>query len=165
MAGKDDTDDGAALRSIPLWIPALVRLMDDALTVPGTRISIGWDAIAGFFLPFVGDAVGALSHLALLWAAWRIRAPRVVIARMAINATVDVVTGAVPVLGDLFDVAFKANRKNLELLERAQRAGEHASRGSDYLVVAGAMLCVLLAMLVPLLLAGWVLSAIAHRLW
>jgi hypothetical protein len=151
-------------RGIPIWIPGLVRLMDDALGVPGTRYRIGWDALAGFFVPFVGDAVSALSHLVLLWAAFRIRAPRIVIARMTINAAIDIVTGAVPLLGDLFDVAFKANRKNLELLERAQRAGQHATRGSDYLVVAGAVLAVLLAMLVPLVLAGWVITKLVHHL-
>jgi hypothetical protein len=138
--------------------------MDDVLRVPGTGLGVGWDAIVGLFVPFVGDAVSALSHVALLWTAFRIRAPRIVIARMAINASVDVVTGAVPVIGDMFDVAFKANRKNLELLERAQLGGARSARASDYLVVIGATLMVALSMLVPLVFAGWLVASVAKRL-
>jgi hypothetical protein len=156
--------EAALARSIPPWVRTVVRMMDDVLSVPGTKLGVGWDAIVGLFVPFVGDTVSALSHIALLWTAFRIRVPRIVVARMVINAVIDIVTGAVPVLGDLFDVAFKANRKNLELLERAQLEGPRAARASDYLVVVGAMLSLLVAMLVPLFLAGWLIAEVSRRL-
>jgi hypothetical protein len=162
MAEADDKDE-LALRRAPPWLAALVRLMDDALHVPGTRIGIGLDALSGFFVPFVGDAVSAFSHLALLWAAFRVRVPRIVIARMVMNAAIDILTGAVPLLGDVFDVTFKANRKNLELLERAQLTGERSGRFADYLVVAAAVFTLSLAMLVPLFVTGWLIAKVVHH--
>jgi len=110
--------DLASASSVAPWIRGLVRLMDDAITIPGTSIRIGWDAILGLVLPAAGDAATAVSQVALLVAAVRARAPGVVIARMVLNVGIDTLVGSIPLLGDLFDVGFKANRKNLQLLER-----------------------------------------------
>ena len=96
---------------------ALTRLMDEALAVPGTRLRVGLDSLLGL-IPGIGDLAGAaVSGYALLVAA-RLGAPSPVLLRMLLNIGVDTVVGAVPLLGDLFDLGWKANRRNLQLLER-----------------------------------------------
>lgn len=96
----------------------IAELMDGQFKVPGTTIEFGLDAIIGL-VPFVGDLVagGGLS-LWLIHEARQLGAPRWLIARMMWNVAVEVGVGTVPILGDLFDVAWKANRKNIQLLSR-----------------------------------------------
>lgn len=91
--------------------------MDSALPVPGTRWRVGLDSLVGL-IPGIGDAAGfAVSGYALLEAR-RLGAPTSLLLRMALNIAVDALVGAVPLLGDVFDAGFKANRRNLRLLER-----------------------------------------------
>lgn len=93
----------------------LAELMDGVFVVPGTKIQFGLDAIIGL-VPGIGDVVcGALS-LWLIREAQRIGAPKWLVAKMIWNVAVEVGIGAVPVVGDLFDVAWKANRKNIQML-------------------------------------------------
>ena len=92
-------------------------LMDRAIKVPGTRITLGLDAILGL-LPIGGDVLTGFVQVALVLVALKYyRVPRHVAARMAGNVLLDVTVGAIPLLGDMFDVVFKANTKNLKLLE------------------------------------------------
>ena len=93
----------------------LARVLDTALRIPGTRIRFGLDAILGI-IPGVGDAIGALLGGYILWTAARAGAPRLVLGRMLANIGVDAIVGAVPVAGTVFDVAFKAHRRNAQLL-------------------------------------------------
>jgi hypothetical protein len=92
--------------------------MDDLVTVPGTRIGLGLDALIGL-LPGIGDVIGSTLSGVILYDAIRLRVPVPVLARMGWNLLVDAVLGLVPGVGDLLDVAHRANRKNLRLLERA----------------------------------------------
>lgn len=141
--------------SVPQWARALVHALDEAIAIPGTGLSIGWDAIAGFFLPGIGDAVSAASHVVLLILAFRARVPRIVLVRMTGNAVVDALTGMLPLLGDLFDIAFKANRRNLELLDRATLSEpRRRSTLGDYIAVWSAVAAVLLVMLLPIVLGA-----------
>lgn len=147
----------------PTWIHALVRIMDEAIRIPGTNFRIGWDAILGFLLPAAGDAISALSHVALLVQAFRARVPPVVIARMVLNVAMDELWGSVPIIGDLFDAGFRANRKNLDLIER--RGGlRRGTRFSDYLVVGAAIAAVGGIVLLPLLVLGLLGGLILHWL-
>lgn len=101
----------------------LAWLMDRAIRVPGTRISIGLDAILGL-LPIGGDVLTGLVQAGLVLVALsHYKVPKHVAARMMANVLIDIGIGSIPLLGDLFDIAFKANTKNLELLKpyRAQR--------------------------------------------
>ena len=92
-------------------------LMDRAWVIPGTRVSLGLDAILGL-LPVGGDVLtGAVQAGLVLLAMRRYHVPPAVAARMAANVLLDVGVGAIPLVGDLFDVAFKANTRNLRLLE------------------------------------------------
>jgi hypothetical protein len=93
------------------------NLLDNAFTIPGTNRKIGIDALIGL-LPVVGDMVAALLGSYLVWEARRLGAPPLIIARMIGNLAFDTVIGAVPFLGDVFDVAFKANRRNFMILKK-----------------------------------------------
>ena len=91
--------------------------MDDAVTVPGTRIGVGLDAVIGL-VPGIGDALGSALSSIIVRDAIRARVPMVVLARMGLNLVLDALLGLVPGVGDLLDVAHRANRKNLRLLLR-----------------------------------------------
>ena len=119
------------------------------------------DPLLGLFLPGAGDLVGAALGLYPVWLAWRRGAPRVLIARMLLNLSVDMVTGAVPVVGDIWDFFFRANTRNLALLrQRWTPAGEVRSSPRDALIVAGAAGVFLLALVAPVLLLVVVLRAL-----
>jgi nitrate reductase NapE component len=103
-------------------------LMDRAITVPGTRVSVGLDALLGL-LPLGGDVLtGCVQTALVLVALSHYRLPRHVAARMLGNVLLDVAAGSVPLVGDLFDVAFKANTRNMELLRPYLPAGQGASK-------------------------------------
>jgi hypothetical protein len=146
--------------AVSTFVRALVTWMDDGLVVPGTSIRFGWDAILGLVLPGVGDAVTAVSQVALLLAAVRVRAPWTVIARMVLNVAIDSLLGTVPLFGDVFDVGFKSNRKNLQLIERVEHTptGRSRSRAGDYAVLALAIGSVLALIAAPFVLAAWLLG-------
>jgi hypothetical protein len=148
------------VRPISPFVRTLVRLMDDAITIPGTSIRIGWDAILGLLLPGVGDAATAVSQVALLIAAVRARAPWTLIARMVLNAGIDSLVGSVPLLGDLFDAGFKANRRNLQLLERLEHVpvGHSRSRAGDYAILSLAIVGVLVVIAAPVVLLAWLIG-------
>jgi hypothetical protein len=123
---------------------AITRVMDEAVRIPGTRFRFGLDGLAGL-IPGVGDALtAAVSGYALIAAA-RTGAPASVITRMAGNILLDSLVGAVPVLGDVFDFAFKANRRNLRLLEQYTAAPTPTRRTSRGVV---ALLIGLLALVI-----------------
>ena len=116
------------------------------------------DPIVGFLLPGAGDLLASGVGLYIVSVAMRLGLPGVVIARMLMNLGVDALLGAVPLAGDLFDVAFQANRRNLALLEA--REERRRARPSDWLVVAGAAVLFLAALAVPVLALIWALRRI-----
>jgi hypothetical protein len=93
----------------------LAYLLDDRFSIPGTRYRIGLDGLVGL-VPGIGDAVTTVLALYIVLEARRLGVPVAKLARMGLNVGVDAVLGAVPLVGDLFDVAWKANRRNLALL-------------------------------------------------
>jgi hypothetical protein len=132
----------------------LAWLLDSSIPVPGTGWSVGVDALIGL-VPFVGDFAGVLLSSYILVEAARLGAGRAVLLRMALNIAIEGVAGVVPFFGDVFDAAFKANQRNVRLLdawlERPARA-ERASRG----LLAG-----ILALLAAALLGGLALVFLA----
>ncbi len=137
---------------IPPWAIALARILDDAVSIPGTHIGIGLDAIVGFFLPTVGDAATGIASLALLVLGFQMRVPRVVLARMVFNIALDTLLGSVPLVGDLFDLFWRSNRRNLELLQRCDRNPGRPATLADYLVVGFGVALVVAAVVLPVLL-------------
>jgi hypothetical protein len=134
-------------------------LLDHAFRVPGTQFRFGLDPILGL-VPGIGDlATPFLSVLILVHGA-RVRVPKIVLARMVLNALIDFGVGAIPVLGDIFDFAWKANDWNLALLERHARPGMRATRG-DWMFVWACVTIVILAALVPLVLIVWLLRHVS----
>ena len=96
----------------------LSHLLDDFLRIPGTQIRFGLDGIVGL-IPGIGDVLGAMASWIIILAAWLRGVPRVTLARMLANVAIETIVGTVPVLGDAFDIAWKANRRNFALLERS----------------------------------------------
>jgi hypothetical protein len=108
-----DTDRERALARYT----ALAKAYDSQFRVPGTPIRFGWDALIGLF-PGFGDAAGGLLGAYGLLVGWRLGAPPAVLGRMLFTVAVDVAGGAVPALGDLFDIAWRSNSRNAALLAR-----------------------------------------------
>ncbi len=108
--------DEVALRRLRRF----ATFMDAAVPIPGTQWRVGADALIGL-VPGVGDGITGLMSLYLVAEAARLGVGKATLARMLANLAVDAAVGSVPVLGDVFDVGFKANRRNLALLERRLR--------------------------------------------
>jgi hypothetical protein len=136
-------------------------VLDDGVLIPGTRIGIGLDAILGFLLPTFGDAATGLVSLALLVLGFQMRVPRVVLLRMVFNIALDTLLGSVPFLGDVFDLFWRSNRRNLQLLQRYDGALARKPQLADYVVVAVGILLVLAAVVLPLVLG----VALVRWLW
>lgn len=93
------------------------RLMDEAFQVPGTKFRFGLDAVLGL-IPGIGDVIGGVMSAWIIVGAVRHRVPMWVVARMVLNVAIDLIFGAVPVAGDVFDFLFEENMKNMRLLEK-----------------------------------------------
>lgn len=102
--------------------------MDDAIRVPGTNFRFGWDGILGF-IPGLGDVLTMVSHLYLVRQAFRVGVRKRIYAMMILNALIDFLIGVIPGVGDIFDIFWKSNRKNAELLR--SEIARHASRSTD----------------------------------
>src|ERR1051326_1992470 len=98
-------------------LDALATLLDTAFIIPGTNIRFGFDAMIGL-VPGIGDAITTLISLYIVREARELGAPRLLVARMLANVAIDGVIGAVPFLGDAFDVMWRANRRNVALLRK-----------------------------------------------
>jgi hypothetical protein len=98
-------------------VRALAHLLDDGLRIPVLGIRFGLDPVIGL-VPGLGDFTGAILSGYVVLAGARLGAPRSVILRMIGNVAVDTIGGSVPLIGDLFDVGFKSNIRNVALLDR-----------------------------------------------
>ena len=127
---------------------AYARMLDSAFAIPGTKIRMGLDALVGL-IPGGGDVVGAVLSSGIVLMAMRDGVPAAVLWRMVANIAIDTLVGAVPLLGDLFDVAWKANTKNAELLDRYLEQPNKTTTRSRWLgvLVVGAMLLIVFAIL------------------
>jgi hypothetical protein len=131
-------------------------LLDSAFKVPGTNIRFGLDAIIGI-VPGLGDLVAPVFTVILLGTALKMRVPAVVLTRMVLIAGIDMLLGLVPLAGDIGDVFWKADLRNMALLERHARPGVPPTRG-DYWFVLGCIGAVVAIALVPFLILIWLLS-------
>lgn len=135
------------------------RVLDSALPLPGTTFRFGLDPILGL-IPGFGDLVSPLFALAIVWQARDLGVPRVVQLRMIFNVALDALIGLIPLAGDLFDFAWKANNRNLALLER-HAYEEHDPTTGDWLFVVLASALLLLIAAVPFMLVGWAISLVS----
>jgi len=110
-------------------ITLLAKLLDSAFYIPGLNRRIGFDALIGV-VPIVGDAISAALSSYIIWEAHQLGLPRWKIARMVGNVAVDTAIGAIPLAGDLFDVFFKANMRNIRIInDHLDRNGRGRKRG------------------------------------
>jgi hypothetical protein len=131
-------------------------LLDEAFRIPGTSIRFGLDGIIGL-VPGLGDVAAGLLSLIIPLAAWTRGVPYVTLVRMATNIGIGVLVGSVPLFGDIFDIAWKANRRNYLLMRR--HLGEprrHTRRDWTFLLLLAASLGVIFA--IPVVLLVWLLA-------
>jgi hypothetical protein len=132
------------------------RVFDSAFRIPGTQITFGLDPILGL-VPGLGDLASPVLSLFFLWHGTRLRVPKIVLLRMVLNALIDAGVGAIPIEGDLFDVAWKANARNLALLERHAMPGRRPTSG-DYLIVSVVAALLIGVAFIPIMLVWWGLT-------
>ncbi|WP_375418083.1 DUF4112 domain-containing protein [uncultured Hymenobacter sp.] len=140
------------------WVERVARLMDSQFRLPGTRFRFGLDPLLGL-LPVVGDLSSTAVSVALLLTMLRHGASGAVVVRMALNILVDTVVGAIPLVGNVFDFAYKSNERNVALLRRHYAEGRHTGSGK------GLVALVLLALLVVFGLVGWGSVALLRWGW
>jgi hypothetical protein len=144
--------DHSDLNTLRRW----AVLLDSIFRVPGTNIRFGLDAIVGL-VPGIGDLAAPAFTVMVLLTGLRMRVPAIVQARMVLNAVIDMLIGLVPIAGDLADVAWKADLRNVALLERHARPGAAPTRG-DYVFVCVCIGVVLVVAVTPIVLLIWLLS-------
>ncbi|HEY4354359.1 MAG TPA: DUF4112 domain-containing protein [Acidobacteriaceae bacterium] len=138
----------------------LSRLLDTWFRIPGTKIRFGVDGIVGF-VPVVGDILTGLASCIIVLAAFVRGVPLVTIARMVVNLVVEVAVGTVPVVGNLFDIGWRANRRNYHLLERSLTYGRRDTwKDWIFMGLLGAGLMALA--MIPCLLLLWLGGALLH---
>lgn len=130
-------------------LEALAWVLDNSIEIPGLRFRIGVESLLGL-VPVLGDLVGALISSYILFLSARLGASRVTLIRMALNVGLEAAVGVVPLAGDIFDFAWKANSRNVELL-RAHLRDPLKARRSDWVF----SILLVLALLGVLVLFGW----------
>lgn len=145
-----DAASDADLNLIASWL-------DDRFEIPGTGIRFGLDAIIGW-IPGIGDAIAAIASMFIIVAGWKRGAARITLLRMMINLTVENALGAIPVVGDLAHVAWKANRRNYNLLVRDRHTSERHT-WKDWLFVAGVCILVSVLFIAPFALVFYLIRA------
>jgi len=140
---------------------SLARLLDRAFRIPGTKITFGVDALLGL-IPGGGDIAGAVFSGWLILLGSRMGLPRHVLMQMITNVAIDTVGGSVPVLGDLFDVAWKSNSRNLAILERFANSEMDTRRLVSKPLVYGAIALIALLVIGGIWLAFVLLRALVR---
>lgn len=133
----------------------LAQLMDAAFKIPGTKIRLGVDGILGL-LPVVGDLIGSAIGGYIVLIASHLGVPRAVIWRMVWNLGVDAVIGFIPLVGDLLDISWKANLKNVTLLEQALTNPEAARKKSIWALLGIVSVVILLTVTITVLVLALV---------
>ena len=137
----------------------LAHLLDDWFRIPGTAIRVGFDGLVGL-IPGFGDVAAGLASLVLIVAAWLRGVPYVTLARMAVNVGIEVLVGSVPFAGDVFVVAWKANRRNYKLMTRhIEEPRRHTWKDKLFfvLVLVGLWVVFVLPLVVIVLVVHWLL--------
>jgi hypothetical protein len=140
----------------------VTRLMDQAFGVPGTKWRFGLDALFGL-VPGLGDIAGAVIAVYALRVARQLGAPGVIQLHMLSNIALDASVGTIPVLGDLFDFVFKAQTRNLALLDEwLQTPHEATKRSKRGMIMVPVAIVLVFATLT--ILGIWLLFILIHGL-
>jgi hypothetical protein len=133
----------------------IAALLDDMWRIPGTKIRFGLDALIGW-VPGIGDALAGIASCLIVFASWRRGVPRITLTRMVANILLESTIGAIPVVGDVFHIAWKANRRNYRLLLRErEQPGSYIKR--DWVFLAAILLMFVAAAGIPIAIFIWLL--------
>jgi hypothetical protein len=163
---KPVLDDAKPADSVSPDIELLAKLMDSVFHIPGIGVRLGFDALLGL-IPGVGDTVTSVVSLYLLHAARKQGVPRVALARMVVNVLLDVMLGSIPLVGDVFDVFWKSNERNVALMRRHATSNAKDARKATYgdaLFLAGVGALMFLFILGSVYVAYLILSSLASLL-
>jgi hypothetical protein len=138
----------------------VAALLDDMWNIPGTKIRFGLDAVIGW-VPGIGDSMAAIASTLIVIAAWQRGAPSITLARMVGNILLESTLGAIPIIGDVFHIAWKANRRNYRLLIR-EKQSPGSSRAKDWLFLLLILLGGIAAVAIPVGLLIWLLRHAFH---
>lgn len=156
---RDDIDDSRVKAG---RLERLAWILDSAIRIPGTNYRIGVDGVLGL-IPGFGDLVGALLSSYILASASQIGVPLVVLIRMALNIALESIVGAIPILGDIFDFVWKANQRNVKLLNYYLQKPDRATTSSRLVVTI--VIVFLVFFLVALgAIVYWILSALLQAI-
>lgn len=136
----------------------LAWLLDSSIPIPGTKFTVGLEALIGLF-PLIGDLIGVALSSFILKEAARLGAPKSVLLRMSFNIALEGVVGIVPLAGDVFDAAFKANQRNVRLLEAWLDHPTRTRRSSRFFgaaLVVGVIAFLVLLVALGVLVARWI---------
>lgn len=140
----------AASDAVAPWAERFVRWLDDLIRIPGTKWGIGLDPVIGFFIPGAGDAITGTGSISLLFLALKERVPTIVLLRMCMNIMVDTVGGLLPFIGDAFDVVWRSNRRNLDLIEKYRDDPKAEPTWVDYALVVGGVILAIVSIVLPI---------------
>ena len=139
----------------------LSHLLDDWFRVPGTSIRFGLDGIIGL-IPGLGDILGGLASTIIVVAAWVRGVPYVTLLRMVVNIGIEVLLGTIPLLGDAFDIAWKANRRNYALIVR-HLEGSRRQTWKDWIFLLLIAVTLAAIFLAPIFLILWFLEWLGRQ--
>lgn len=141
---------------------SLARILDTAIAIPGTRFRIGLDPIVGL-IPGIGDLAGVLLSISILFQGVRLGVPRATLLRMGSNIALEAIVGTVPLIGDLFDAGWRANTRNVRLIEAHFADPVRSARsGNRWLTATAGGIAVLLLGVVGA--AAWLLVQLLQLL-
>jgi hypothetical protein len=127
----------------------LASLLDDIFRIPGTSIRFGLDPLVGL-VPGIGDLLTGAASFLIIFSAWQRQLPKVTVARMMANVAIDTLVGSIPLLGDAFDAAWKSNRKNMSLLQRATMDTSRHQGWRDWLFLVGLIALMIVLIAIPI---------------
>jgi hypothetical protein len=156
--GHKESETRATSKKAPdlRGLDKLSRILDSAFPIPGTRYRIGLDGLIGL-IPGIGDTIGATLSTYIIFEAARLGVPKRILLRMLGNVAVESLVGALPIIGDIFDIAWKANLKNFALLRAHYPSSDQAERSPRQIII------MLLGVLFLIIVGLGVLTVLALR--
>jgi hypothetical protein len=133
----------------------IAALLDDMWRIPGTKVRFGLDALVGW-VPGIGDAMAGIASCLIVFGSWRRGVPRITLTRMVANILLESTVGAIPIAGDIFHVAWKANRRNYRLLLREREQPGSAIK-RDWIFLGVILLMIVAAVGIPIAIVIWLL--------
>ena len=124
-----------------LRLKLLSERLDNSIKIPGTNQKIGIDAIIGI-IPILGDFIGAIFSTYILYSGIKMGVSSKIVKKMATNIAIEFIIGSIPIIGDIFDALWKANKRNVELIEEATLEN-HENYRLNYLIMASLIIIIL----------------------